>query len=677
MLENSALAYAQEDGFHVFPLQPKGKVPLTSNGFEDATTDAMTIETWWARWPDANVGIRTGAVIVIDEDRDNALRELAEILGEELPPTRVATTGKGRHYYFTQPDSFRVRNTASKIAQGIDTRGDGGYVVAPPSIHPSGAAYAWESEADIAPLPSWLAELLRPVEAERRQLAPAPMVGDTTAYGQRALEEETRAVATAPEGTRNDRLNTAAFALGQLVAGGELDERDAQHALQDAASACGLGDREAAATIRSGFTSGLNDPRQAPERPLALVPPLPAQTPLDVVVAPALIRVVNLAEFVAVTEDSADPILGTKDDSLLPADGFLLMYGDGGAGKTTLSIDALAHLASGTPWLDTPIPNPSRVLLIENEGPRGPFRGTLEKKIAKWTGDPFHELVRVLEEPWTQFTLDDAAYREAIAQEINASLIDIVIVGPLASLGAKGTGTPDDVNDFASMISDLRNRASRPFALWIVHHENKAGDVSGAWERLPDTLVHVSAQGNGRTRVHWRKVRWSSRLHNTSIGLLWDDGGFTLEEARVRDLPVELLEAFTRDDRWRTAKEAAGLIAANQDRVRETLMQLVIDGHMSFRIGPDGRNANAKCWRLKSDSEPLSHPESPGLFGGAPDVTDSVTPPYKESPESSHHHLPNQTDSDSPSQISPDDLESMRDDWLDQIAAAHEDQEAA
>lgn len=371
--------------------------------------------------------------------------------------------------------------------------------------------------------------------------------------------------------------------------------------------------------------------------------------------APGKISVVTLDEFVSVTEDTAEPLIGERHDSLLPANGTLLMYGDGGAGKTTLSVDALAHLASGTSWLNNTVQKALRVLLIENEGPRGPFRELLGRKVDRWNGHTFTPNVRVLDEPWSRFTLKEPDYRRELADQIDRHEIDLVIVGPLASLGAKGTGTPDDVNEFGEMTNDLRALAERQFALWIVHHENKQGDVSGAWERVPDTLVHVSAQGNGRTRVNWRKARWSSRLHNTTINLLWDDGSFTIDEARIRDLHLELIEAFRNDDRWRTAREAAGLISANQDKTRDALMSLAEHGRMAFQIGPPGRKPNAKCWRLPSDSDRPSHHESQDLFGGVQEATDSPTPPTRGVGEVSQQHPHPPTDSDPPSQNTYDD----------------------
>jgi hypothetical protein len=197
------------------------------------------------------------------------------------------------------------------------------------------------------------------------------------------------------------------------------------------------------------------------------------------------------------------------------------------------------------------------------------------------------------------------------------------------------------------MIVDLRYRAGRQFALWIVHHENKAGDVSGAWERLPDTLVHVSARGNGRTRVHWRKVRWSSRLHDTTTELLWDNGGFKVEEKVERDLSAELQVAFGKENVWRTVREAAGLIAANQDRVRDVLHELRENGRVVYQQGPPGRSSNAKCWRLRTDSDPPESHRVTRPVKGAPEVTDSLTRPTNESVEADHSTHPHLTDSDS------------------------------
>jgi putative DNA primase/helicase len=156
MLE-AALKYAAR-GFPVFPC--RGKRPRTAKGFHDATTDTATIRAWWAQWPNANIGIPTGRVsglAVVDVDAEG-LPQLANLerFHGRVPQTVTARTGGGgRHLIFRYREGFRT--SAGVIARGIDTRGDGGYIIAPPSIHPTtGMPYEWEPQTVLAPLPNWL-----------------------------------------------------------------------------------------------------------------------------------------------------------------------------------------------------------------------------------------------------------------------------------------------------------------------------------------------------------------------------------------------------------------------------------------------------------------------------------------------------------------------------------------
>jgi hypothetical protein len=246
-----------------------------------------------------------------------------------------------------------------------------------------------------------------------------------------------------------------------------------------------------------------------------------------------LLRLVTLPEFAGQNEPSAEPLVGTDDDAILSADGTALLYGDGGASKTTLTIDAVAHWAAGKPWLGLPTARPLRVLLIENEGPRGPFRQKLSRKLNTWQGPDFANNVYVLEEPWARFTFACDTHRQQLANHVTDHTIDIVVANPLQELGTEGGGTPDDVSAFNAHVNDFRNRVGRPVAIWFIHHENKAGDISGAWERVPDTLIHARLEGQGRTALHWSKTRWSSSLHNTTMKLRWltDSASFELEDA--------------------------------------------------------------------------------------------------------------------------------------------------
>ena len=257
--------------------QHPAKHPLTAHGVHDATTDAVLIAEWWRRSPQANVGIATGAgsgLVVVDVDLPRGGREsLRAVLaaGRELPLTLWACTGGGGlHLFYASPPNVRVANTSGRLPgvaprlPGIDLRGDGGYVVAPPSVHASGGRYRWARRAGLVPLPPWVWAM---PPARRARPAPVPTMSEgASAYGAAALSRELERVRGLAVGERNDGLNRAAFSLGRLVGGGELGEGLVDQALLCAALAIGLGEGEAEATIRSGLRAGALVPRRAGER---------------------------------------------------------------------------------------------------------------------------------------------------------------------------------------------------------------------------------------------------------------------------------------------------------------------------------------------------------------------------------------------------------------------------
>jgi hypothetical protein len=194
-------------GWSVLPVRPRDKRPLIRwEALQTTKPSNSDLAEWFRRWPDANIGIVTGEIsnlVVIDVDPkhggDESLEHLQQRFGS-LPPTVEATTGGGgRHLYFAHPGVL-VRNRAG-LAQGIDLRGDGGYVVAPPSVHPSGRRYAWmpgrsPQEMSPAPLPRWLIGAL------------GIRAGRTLADWQRLVREGV------PQGQRN---STIASLTGHLL----------------------------------------------------------------------------------------------------------------------------------------------------------------------------------------------------------------------------------------------------------------------------------------------------------------------------------------------------------------------------------------------------------------------------------------------------------------------------
>jgi hypothetical protein len=193
-LLESALSLS-ERGFAVLALQPGGKKPLFDGGYKKATRDTEVIARWWSFWPNANVGAATGAAsgfFALDVDPrhggDETLAELERKWGA-LPITLTSLTGGGgRHLLFRHVAG--IRNSAEKrLGPGLDVRGEGGHIVAPPSIHPNGRPYRWiAKDAPIASAPPWLVELARTPPAGSHAAPPESwrrLVADGVAEGQR------------------------------------------------------------------------------------------------------------------------------------------------------------------------------------------------------------------------------------------------------------------------------------------------------------------------------------------------------------------------------------------------------------------------------------------------------------------------------------------------------------
>ncbi len=181
-LLTAALDYARK-GFRVFPLHSvddhgrcscgkqgcgsPGKHPRNYNGLKGATTDETQIVKWWKKWPDANIGIRTGKglfVLDVDEDEgEDSIRELEEKYWK-LPETWECLTGRGRHIYLQSPTDKYIKSSRSLIGNKLDVRCEGGYVVAPPSRHYFGNRYEWECTCHpedilMVEAPEWLIRL--------------------------------------------------------------------------------------------------------------------------------------------------------------------------------------------------------------------------------------------------------------------------------------------------------------------------------------------------------------------------------------------------------------------------------------------------------------------------------------------------------------------------------------
>ena len=286
----SAALSAAGHGWPVIPLRPRTKVPAlhgeracTRTGdcadghrtFEQrATTDPQRIERCWAAGP-YNVGIATGpaGLLVVDLDTlkptdkkgtpDGASNFLAlcERAGQAVPTTRrIRTPSGGQHLYFTAPPGIRLTNTASTLANKVDTRAWGGQVVAPGSATPQGP-YTVLDASPVADLPQWLHNSL----TARQMPSMAPLLPmparNTNRLATAVLERETTAVAMTGAGSRNAQLLASVRAVGRFVAWGDLDRATVEAAFQAGGESAGLPASECRATIRSALNWSIRTAR--------------------------------------------------------------------------------------------------------------------------------------------------------------------------------------------------------------------------------------------------------------------------------------------------------------------------------------------------------------------------------------------------------------------------------
>lgn len=268
---------AASRGFSLFPLGHNSKRPVDDwETFQEIPASPAQLAAWSAQ--PYNTGVATGAVsgcVVLDCD-NLAARMEAESRG--VPDTFTVSTPRGTHFYFKHPGHPCINRAGKKWTtfaggepvEGWDLRGDGGYVVGPGSYYeptPEELAkgklagpYLIENDAPIAPLPEWLAAILAP--REHKPAIPARFADETTVYGRKCLTDEMAILENCRDGEVNNQINMSAFAIGQLVAGGEIEANEALEALQNALAVLGIeGEEKAEGTLQRGYAAGLDQPR--------------------------------------------------------------------------------------------------------------------------------------------------------------------------------------------------------------------------------------------------------------------------------------------------------------------------------------------------------------------------------------------------------------------------------
>lgn len=515
----------------VFPCDGN-KRPIVATGYKAATRDHDTIIEQFSRPNAVMIAVPTGSasgLIVIDIDTKNGARgqEWLDEHSDALPPTRThRTRSGGLHLVFRAPDGIDIRNSASRIAPGVDVRGNGGYVIIPPS-----PSYVVADDCEPAEMPRWLIRACLPQDEPKP--APAPSNGNHEKYVQRAIDLEVASVVRAAEGTRNDTLHRAAVKLGTLVGAGALSRADAEVDLTRAGIQSGLPSKEVLATVKSGLDFGASNPRQMPERReppagLSTEPPpvdegyyaaleadLPVDEPPEIIPPrqhpPHPTGPIRLTWFYEIEAalDAEDFVQG-----LLIARSAAVVYGESNSGKTFWTTDLGLHVAAGMAWNGKRVEQ-GGVVYAALEGGIG-FRN----RVTAWKHEhnlDDHDLpFAAIQQPLN--LRDPAADVDALIEAVLGAQnrmtvpLRLIVIDTLSRALAGGNeNAPDDMGALVMCMDMIRQRTGA--AVLFIHHSGKDAAKGARGHSLlraaVDTEIEIAADGGTHTAsvVKQRELR--------------------------------------------------------------------------------------------------------------------------------------------------------------------------
>lgn len=554
-LLEAALKYLSR-GWGVIPLR-RNKRPFLARWatYQSMRATEQELTDWWEKWPDANIGIVTGAIsgiVVLDVDpRHGGQESLDElkIKHETLPDTLNAFTGGfGLHLYFAHP-GYRLKNRVA-IAPGLDVRADGGYVVAPPSVHASGNTYEWDISGDIqnvslAPCPEWLIEKLT-VPARECSTPPQSQV-DPVAI-----------LAGVPEGQRDNRL----FQYACRLRAKGMSREEATALLIEAANNCDppFPEQEALQKVESAWK----------------YPPGKAQLEAKRLEPPEGFTAAELME-----KEFKDPVWAIP--GILP-EGLTLQCGKPKVGKSWLALNLAVAIACGGQALGKIEVEQGRVLYLALEDSPRRLRDRLSIVLQ---GAPPPENIHLFPDWPKSGTGGKGHLKEFLENHPDTRL---VIVDTLAKIrpATKSTGNLY-AQDYEALEGFKRLADQYGVALLIIHHLRKmASDdvfdqVSGTTglTGAADTLL-VLERTRGRAdavlTITGRDVEENQlALQFDRDNCCWELLG-DAEDYRYSKQREEILQVLKKSERPRTPKEVSEILKRNQSTVRWHLSELANQG---------------------------------------------------------------------------------------------------
>jgi len=421
-----------------------GKHPVFDAWTTDATTDPAQIRAWWREQP-FNVGIATGGgrlVLDIDAAGEEWLRE------QNMPLTWCAGTGSGGyHYWFRLPDGLRLGNTAGRLAAGVDTRGDGGMVVVPPSVSSRGA-YRWHvspTEAGLEVAPEWLLSALQ----SERSVALLP---------ERIPAGERNATLTSLAGSMRRRGASAEAILAAL----SVENERCQPPLE----------RDELRTIAESVA------RYEAEEVLRVVinqPPPPGWLlPAD--------------DLLAMEINEPEPLVGGLGDGVLVArDDLAVWHGAPRTFKSMAALHTALCVATGNDVAGTFATRREPVIYVQEEGGAANWQRRLRWCLAG-IGATADELRGWL---WTsasaRLRLDEQAWIDELHRAIEAHGARLLVVDPLAQVSGHDENDATETGRLVRVVREVQSRHN--CSVILVAHDRK----SGLQRRSADALRGSSA----------------------------------------------------------------------------------------------------------------------------------------------------------------------------------------
>jgi len=589
-LLNPALSY-EKQGLSVIPIQASEKKPLIAwEAYQERRATEDEIQAWWLKWPDANVGVVTGAVsglVVIDLDSIEAKDKLKELLSDyDLFSVPRSRTGRGWQLFFKHPGVL-IPNRAG-IFPGLDVRGDGGYVVAPPSIHPNGKSYKWE-----VPINGDLPKL--PVELFKLITSPA----SNGEAGYRERFNTAQALAGVPEGQRDETL----FKLACKLRTADVPQDMAEALILEAARNCQppFSEREALEKVSNAYRR--YEPKQSESK----------STPSR---AFCLIQAKDLLSL-------EEPDTEWLWQGILPTGGLSLLVAKPKVGKTTLAFNLALAVASGRDFLGRKTKQ-SPVVYLALEEKRSEIRKKLKTLGETPEGISFHF-----------GSAPEKAVQEvrAVIQETKAGFLIVDVLQKLCRV--------KDLNDYAQVTNTLEPLMAMAREenchILLTHHAGKADrqdgdDILGSTALLGgvDTSIHIKKRD--KRRSFFTIQRYGEDTPETVIELKPDgrlEAVGSRQEVEMEETLPLILEALA--DGLLTEKEIWQRVGKNHDLVAKALRRLVERGEVN-RTGSGKKGDPYRYEKILSCS-----PQD--ILGRAGRQSENIKKPLKLKEEFSPEHF--------------------------------------